>query len=87
MQNDIEEEKRRNTQEILPKFADLSWEQLEGSYSNLECGLPCMEANSTVNLVPFGEDIKELRMCENLDFVPPVNILAPFACAPFSWAA
>jgi len=26
-------------------------------------------------------------MCENRDFVVPVNILTPFAYAPFSWAA
>ena len=26
-------------------------------------------------------------MCENQDFVVPVNILTPFAQAPFSWAA
>ena len=26
-------------------------------------------------------------MRENRDFVVPVNILTPFACAPFSWAA
>ena len=26
-------------------------------------------------------------MCENRDFVVPVNILTPFARAPFSWAA
>ena len=39
-----------------------------------------MKANSTVNLVPFGEDIMELRMRENRDFIVPVNILIPFAC-------
>ena len=43
-----------------------------------------MEVNSTVNLVPFGENIMELRMCENHDFVVRVNIFAPFASAPFS---
>ena len=26
-------------------------------------------------------------MCENRDFVVPVNILTTFAHAPFSWAA
>ena len=26
-------------------------------------------------------------MCENCDFVVPVNILTPFALALFSWAA
>ena len=26
-------------------------------------------------------------MHENRDFVAPVNILTPFACVPFSWAA
>jgi len=26
-------------------------------------------------------------MRENRDFVVPVNILTPFVCAPFSWAA
>ena len=46
-----------------------------------------MEANSTVNLVPFGLGITELRMREDSDFVVPVNILTPFARAPFSWAA
>ena len=46
-----------------------------------------MECISTVNLVPFGSGIMELLMRENLDFVVPVNILTPFAHAPFSWAA
>jgi len=41
-----------------------------------------MEANSTVNLVPFGLAITELQMRENRDFVVPVNILTPFARAP-----
>ena len=45
-----------------------------------------MEVYSTVNLVPFEQDIMELRMRENRDFVVPVNILNLFACAPFSWA-
>ena len=26
-------------------------------------------------------------MCENWDFVAPVNMLTPFPCTPFSWAA
>jgi len=26
-------------------------------------------------------------MCENCNFVVPVNIVTPFANAPFSWAA
>ena len=38
----------------------ISREWLEWSYSNFECGLPCKEANCTLNLVPFGEDIMEL---------------------------
>jgi len=46
-----------------------------------------METNSTVNLLPFGEDITELRMHENREFVVPINILTPFARTPFSWAA
>ena len=46
-----------------------------------------MEANSVVNLVPFGEGILELQICENCTFAVPVNILTPFAYAPFSWAA
>ena len=51
-------------------------------------GLPFVETNSTVNLVPFGEDITELWICENHDYVvPPVNILTLFVHAPFSWAA
>ena len=33
-----------------------------------------MEGTSTVNLVPFGSGITELRMRENRDFVVPVNI-------------
>ena len=45
-----------------------------------------MEANATVNLVPFGEDITELRICENCDFVVPVNILTMFVHAPSCWA-
>jgi len=46
-----------------------------------------MEANSTVNLVPFGSAITELQMRENRDFVVPVNMLTLFVHAPFSWAA
>jgi len=57
------------------------------SYPNLERGLPFMEANSIVNLVPFGEDIMELQIHKNHDFIVPVNILNPFAHAPLSWAA
>ena len=80
---DNEEEKK----EIFTKICLLiSRVQLEGSYSNLECGLPCIVANSTVNLVPFGEDIKELQMQENCEVVAPVNILTLFIHAPFSWA-
>ena len=66
----------------------ISRKQHEGSlYSNLECGLPCMEATYNVNLVLFREDITELWMCENRNFVVPVNALTPFARALFSWAA
>ena len=46
-----------------------------------------MKANSTVNLVPFGLDIKELWIRENRYFVVPVNILTLFVRPPFSWAA
>ena len=42
-----------------------------------------MEANSTVNLVPFGYGITELRMRENHDFVVPVNILTPLRAPSF----
>ena len=45
-----------------------------------------MEANSTVNLVPFGEDIMELKIRENHDFVVPVNILIPFVHTTCIWA-
>jgi len=45
---------------------------LEQLRNLIEYGLPCMEANSTVNLVPFGLDIMELWMHENHDFVVPV---------------
>ena len=38
-----------------------------------------MEANSTVNLVPFGLGITELQMGKNCYFVVPVDILTPFA--------
>ena len=38
-----------------------------------------MEANSTVNLVPFGEGITELRMCKSCNFVLSVNILTLLA--------
>jgi len=43
-----------------------------------------MEANSTVNLVLFSEDIMELQIRENRNFVVPVDILTLFAHAPFS---
>ena len=56
---------------------------LHKSYSNLECGLPFMEANSSVNLVPFGKDIMELRIRANRNFIVPVNTLTPFAHASF----
>jgi len=55
--------------------------------SNLECGLPWVEETSIVNLVLFRSDITELQMRENCDFVVPINILTPIACAPFSWVA
>ena len=38
---------------------------------------------STVNLVPFGLDITELRMHGNRYFVVPVNILTPFVSTSF----
>ena len=44
-----------------------------------------MEANSTVNLVPFGLTITELQMRENQDFAR--RLLTPFKRAPFSLAA
>ena len=44
-------------------------------------------ANSTVNLMPFGLDTLELRIRENRDFAVPLNILTPFVCVLFSWAA
>ena len=75
----IRKKKEKKNQDIFMKICRLiSREWLEGSDSNLECGLPCMEANSTVNLVLFEVDITKLV---------PVNVLTPFACAPFSWAA
>jgi len=40
-----------------------------------------MEANSSGNLVLFGLDITELQMCENCDFVVPVNIRTHSICA------
>ena len=61
----------------------VSWEWLNKFSSNLECGLPQVEGTSIVNLVPFGSDIMELWMRQNCDFAVPVNILTPFACAPF----
>ena len=48
-----------------------------------DLGLPCMEANSSVNLVLFGQDITELWTCENRNFVVPVNILTLFVCPIF----
>ena len=32
----------------------ISLEQLRDLIQNLKCGLPCMEANFTINLGPFG---------------------------------
>ena len=79
---------RKKNEEILTKICWLkSQESLEEYYSNLRYGLPWVEANSTVNLVPFGIRIMELQMCENCNFVAPVNIPTPFACTLFSWAA
>jgi len=51
--------------------------------SNFECGLPKVESNSMVNFVPFRSKFTELYMCENCDFVVPVNILIPFASPVF----
>ena len=45
-----------------------------------------MEANSIVNLVPFGEGITELWIRENRDLVVPVNILTLSVHILFSWA-
>ena len=56
------------------KFCQLiSRKRLEGSGSNLECGLPWVTANFTVNLVSFRLGIMELQMSENCDFVTPVK--------------
>ena len=74
MQNDIEEEKRIN-EEIFTKIYLLIYQEwLEESYSNLECGLPFIKANSTVNLMLFGKDITELWIRENRDFIVPVSV-------------
>jgi len=48
------------------------------SSSNFECGIPWVEGTYTVNLVPFGSGVRELRMCENRNFGVPVNILTLF---------
>ena len=71
------------------RFTLYAWQKFDfvlcvKSYLNLDCGLPFMEANSTVNLVLFWEDIMELRIRENRNFVVPVDILTLFAHAPFS---
>ena len=76
-----EEEKKKKTKNF---YWLISRERLEGSYSNLEWGLPCMEANSSANLMLFGLDIMELQMCENCDFVVPINILTLFVRTQFS---
>ena len=72
-------------QEKMKKFLCwlISQKWLEGSYSNFEWGLLCMKANTTVNLILFGWDITEIRMCENRNFVLPVNILTLLAHTVF----
>jgi len=55
VQNDKEEKQEKKQRNFYKNLlTHISREQLEGSYSNLESGLRCMEPNSTVNLVPFG---------------------------------
>jgi len=76
--------KKEKTKRFLQKFADL---YLGNGLEDLIMWLLFMEANSTVNLVPFGEDIAELRIGENCDFVVPVNILTPLVHTLFSTAA
>ena len=77
----------RKTKKFLQNFADSYFKN--GLRDVIQIwnvhGLPDIEANCTVTLVPFGEDITELWMCENHDFVIPVNILTPFAHALFCW--
>ena len=76
---------RRKNEELFSKvWLLVSWEWLRKS-SHLEFGLAWVEGTSTVNLVPFGTGITELWMHKNHYFVVSVNILTPFACAPFSW--
>ena len=58
-----------------------------GILFKFKCGLPRVEANSTVNLVPYGLGITELWMRKNCDFIVLVNILTPLVHALFSWAA
>ena len=80
--------KRRKNEEIfnenlLTCVSGMAW----GILLKFKKWLPFMVANSTVNLVPFGQNITELWMHKNRDFVVPVNIHTLFERASFSWAA
>ena len=72
MRNDEEEKKKK-----MEKFAD---SYVDGN------GLRGFIQIWNVASAKFGEDIMELWVYENCDFVVPVNILTSFAYALFSWA-
>ena len=74
MRNDEEKKKKMK---FLQKFAD---SYVDGN------GLKCFIQIWNVASAKFGEDIMELWVCENCNFVVPVNILTSFAYALFSWA-
>ena len=73
MQNVQKKEKQRNFFKS-PVWLLVSWEWLEKSSLNFECGLLWAEGISTVNLVPFRCGITELWMHENHDFIYMVTI-------------
>jgi len=76
--------KKKKKKKFLRYFADSYLGNGSRDFvKNLKRGLPYMEANSTVKWVLFGQNITELRMHENHDFVVPDDILAPFAHVPF----
>ena len=65
--------KRRTNEEFFQKLACILG-MAGGVFFNLEYGIP----SSIVNMVPFGLDITDLHLCENRNFVLPVNILTLF---------
>ena len=69
-------QKKEKNEDFFPKvWLLVPREWLKESTFNLECGLSWVKGTSTVNLVPFGSGITELRMHKIHEFFANVNLL------------